>query len=128
MLIISAQKWIDGGGIEGKVTSAECILEIYRRFCEFLPEDMLLSENPVTGEAIQIIPGEMRYHDVKVGRHSPISPGALPRFLKHFERTYSKLGKVDSVISAATADYRLLWMHPFLDGNGRVARLGTIYK
>ena len=120
---IAVQKWIDGGGIQGKVTSAENILEIHRRFCELLPEDMLLSENPVTGEAIQIIPGEMRYHDVKVGRHIPISPGALPRFLKHFEKTYSKLGKVDSVISAATAHHRLLWMHPFLDGNGRVARL-----
>lgn len=25
--------------------------------------------------------------------------------------------------SAASAHHRLLWMHPFLDGNGRVARL-----
>ena len=26
-------------------------------------------------------------------------------------------------MSAASAHHRLLWMHPFLDGNGRVARL-----
>jgi Fic family protein len=30
---------------------------------------------------------------------------------------------VDSIIASATAHHRLLWMHPFLDGNGRVARL-----
>ena len=36
---------------------------------------------------------------------------------------YGGLGKVDGLISAAAAHHRLLWMHPFLDGNGRVARL-----
>ena len=28
-----------------------------------------------------------------------------------------------SVLAAASAHHRLLWIHPFLDGNGRVARL-----
>jgi len=35
------------------------------------------------------------------------------------------LGKVDAILSAASAHHRLLWIHPFLDGNGRVARLMT---
>ena len=58
-----------------------------------------------------------------VGRHIPISSGALPRFLERFETALSNLGRADSIIAAATAHHRLLWMHPFLDGNGRVARL-----
>jgi len=58
-----------------------------------------------------------------VGRHTPISPGALPRFLKRFEAVYGKLGKTDTILAAASAHHRLLWIHPFLDGNGRVARL-----
>ena len=29
----------------------------------------------------------------------------------------------DSILGAATAHHRLLWINPFLDGNGRVARL-----
>lgn len=33
------------------------------------------------------------------------------------------LGKAGTVLSAAAAHHRLLWIHPFLDGNGRVARL-----
>ncbi|WP_419629425.1 Fic family protein, partial [Thiolapillus sp.] len=40
-----------------------------------------------------------------------------------FERTYSGLGKAETIIAAAAAHHRLLWIHPFLDGNGRVARL-----
>ena len=76
-----------------------------------------------TGEKIEVVPGVLRQRDVKVGRHIPISPGALPRFLEQFEKTYSGLGKSETIIAAAAAHHRLLWIHPFLDGNGRVARL-----
>jgi Fic family protein len=120
---IAVQQWIDGGGLKDRATSSAGILEIHRRFCELLPDDLLWVENPDTGERIRIIPGELRKRDVKVGRHVPVSPGALPRFMKRFEDAYARLGKVDAIIAAATAHHRLLWMHPFLDGNGRVARL-----
>jgi len=36
---------------------------------------------------------------------------------------YGNLGKTNSIISTAAAHHRLRWMHPFMDGNGRVARL-----
>ena len=80
-------------------------------------------EEPDTGERLRVIPGELRTRDVRVGQHIPISPGAIPRFLKQFERTYSELGKAEAIVAAAAAHHRLLWIHPFLDGNGRVARL-----
>jgi Fic family protein len=70
-----------------------------------------------------VVPGELRRRDVAVGRHVPISPGAIPRFLARYEAVYSRLGKAESIVAAAAAHHRLLWMHPFLDGNGRVARL-----
>lgn len=120
---VTVQQWIDADGLKSKATSREGILEIHRRFCAMLPEDLLWVENPDTKERIKVIPGEIRARDVKVGRFIPVSPGALPRFMKRFEDAYEKLGKVDSIIAAATAHHRLLWMHPFLDGNGRVARL-----
>lgn len=120
---ITVQKWIDEDGLQGNATSADGILEVHRRFCELLPEDLLWVENPDTHERLRVIPGELRQRDVRVGRHVPVSPGALPRFMQRFEDAYSGLGRVDSIIAAATAHHRLLWMHPFLDGNGRVARL-----
>ncbi len=120
---IAVQKWIDEGGLKGKATSASGILEIHRRFCELLPEELLWVEDPVTKGKIEVIPGKMRDRDVEVGRHIPISPGALPRFMKRFEASYEKLGRLDSIIAAAAAHHRLAWLHPFLDGNGRVSRL-----
>lgn len=120
---IAVQKWIDEDGLQGKATSADGILEIHQRFGELLPRDLLLVENPETQERLEVVPGKFRHRDVKVGRHVPVSPGALPRFMCRFEQGYAKVGKVDRIIASATAHHRLLWLHPFLDGNGRVARL-----
>jgi Fic family protein len=47
----------------------------------------------------------------------------LPRFLERFQQVYAHLGKADLLVATAAIHHRLLWMHPFLDGNGRVARL-----
>ncbi len=120
---IAVQKWIDEDGLVGRAMTAHGIVETHRRFCELLPDDLLYVENPDTGERLNIIPGQLRQRDVKVGRHIPVSPGALPRFLERFGRAYANLGSVNAILSAATAHHRLLWLHPFLDGNGRVARL-----
>lgn len=120
---IAVQEWIDEGGLNGRATTQEGIIEVHRRFCELLPDELLWVENPETKERIQVIPGKLRDRDVAVGRHMPVSPGALPRFLTRFEEAYAKLGKTDAIIASACAHHRLLWIHPFLDGNGRVARL-----
>ncbi len=120
---ITVQQWIDEGGLEGRTTTADGLKEIHRRFCELLPDELLWVENPDTGERTRVVPGELRERDVKVGRHIPVSSGALPRFMARFDDAYSELGRTDSILAAATAHHRLAWIHPFIDGNGRVARL-----
>lgn len=120
---IEVQRWIDDGGLAGRSVTVEGLLDIHRRFCGLLPEDLLWVENPGTGERSRVVPGELRKKDVEVGRHVAISPAAVPRFLEHFERSYTGLGKTEALISLAGAHHRLLWVHPFVDGNGRVARL-----
>jgi Fic family protein len=120
---ITVQKWIDEGGLKDHAASSEGLRDIHRRFCELLPEELLWAENPETHERMEIVPGALRRRDVKVGRHIPVSPGALPRFMERFEAGYTGLGKTDTIFAAAAAHHRLLWIHPFLDGNGRVARL-----
>lgn len=120
---VSVQKWIDEGGLYGQATTIKAILEIHRRFCELLPQDLLVEEHPRTNEKLHVTPGALRQHGVEVGRHVPVSPGALPRFLARFEEVYSKLGKSETILAAAAAHHRLAWIHPFLDGNGRVIRL-----
>ena len=120
---ITVQRWIDEGGLKDHAASYDGLREIHKRFCELLPEELLWAENPETSERKEIVPGELRGRDVKVGRHIPVSPGALPRFMQRFEAAYNGLGKTDTIFAAASAHHRLLWIHPFLDGNGRVARL-----
>lgn len=120
---VAVQQWIDAGGLKGRAVAVESIREIHRRFCEHLPADLLSAEDPATKERVTMIPGALRTRDVKVGRHVAISPGAVPRFLSRFQDVYGSLGTADTVIAAAAAHHRLVWIHPFLDGNGRVARL-----
>ncbi len=120
---IEVQKWIDGGGLAGRAVTADGIREIHRRFCGHLPEDLLWVEDPKTKERSKVIPGEFGHRDVEVGEHIPVSAPAVPRFLKRFEEVYGGLRITETILAAAAAHHRLVWIHPFLDGNGRVARL-----
>ena len=121
---ILVQAWIDGGALSGRrATSMEGICEIHRRFCELLPEDLLWVEDAAKTTKVRVIPGQLRTSYAEVGRHVPISPGALPRFLERFHEVYGGAGKTEYIIATAAAHHRILWIHPFLDGNGRVARL-----
>jgi Fic family protein len=120
---IAVQEWIDAGGLAGRAHMAAGLVEIHARFCEQLPEELLWVETPGTGERVRVVAGQLRDLDVQVGRHVAISPGAVPRFLEHFEWSYGRLGRSDAITAIAAAHHRLTWIHPFLDGNGRVARL-----
>lgn len=120
---ITVQKWIDDGGLEAPPTAPASIIEIHRRFCALLPEDLLIVEDPETKERLALVPGELRERYVRVGRHIPPSPGAVPRFLERLHQAYRGAGRIESILAAACAHHRLLWVHPFTDGNGRVARL-----
>jgi Fic family protein len=88
-----------------------------------MPEELLHVEDPITHERVRVEPGTLRHRDVKVGNHLGISPGAVPRFVQRFEAVYSGLGKTEWILATAAAHHRLLWIHQFTDGNGRVARL-----
>lgn len=120
---IMVQQWIDAGGVGDEALNAHSIRLIHQKFCELLPDELLWVEHPTTGERLRVVAGEYREHDVQVGRHIPIKSASLPRFMERFDEAYARLGKTDMIFAAACAHHRLLWIHPFLDGNGRVARL-----
>jgi Fic family protein len=120
---IAVQRWIDEGGLGATPATVRSVRDIHQRFYEALPESLKWVSNPDTGEQVSVIPGEPRSKHVEVGRLVPVSPGAVPRHLARWEQCYAPLGSFDTVLNTAAAHHRLLWIHPFLDGNGRVARL-----
>jgi Fic family protein len=120
---ITVQKWIDDGGLKGRAVTSDGIREIHRRFCDLLPEDLLWVEDLEGKDRVRVVPGGLRANDVRVGTHIAVSPGAVPRFLNRFEEVYTRLSKTESILSAAASHHRLVWIHPFADGNGRVSRL-----
>jgi Fic family protein len=120
---IEVQQWIDNDGMTEPPTSPASIIEMHRRFCELLPKDLLFVEDPLTRKNIPVVPGALREKYVQVGRHVPPSPGAVPRFLDRLHQAYNQTGRIEAILACACAHHRLLWVHPFIDGNGRVARL-----
>jgi Fic family protein len=120
---VEVQRWIDEGGLHGRSHTRAGLEETHARFCGELPDDLLWVVMPGSAERVRVEPGTLRARDVKVGRHVAISPGAVPRFLEHFEWAYGRLGLSDAIVAVAAAHHRFVWIHPFLDGNGRVARL-----
>jgi Fic family protein len=122
---IEVQRLIDAGHAPATKPSGEFMLWAHHEFCSRLPDELLWVENPDTSERIKVIPGQFRQHEVAVGRHIPPLAQNLDRFMKRFEEAYDplKLSKVQEVIAIAASHHRLVWIHPFLDGNGRVVRL-----
>jgi len=98
---------------------------IHREFCERLPEDMLWIDNPDSGERLRLLPGRLRQADVMIGRHVAPPPDELPKFLARFDKAYASppLSRLRQLQAAGATHHRFLWIHPFLDGNGRVTRL-----
>jgi Fic family protein len=96
------------------------------RFTRTHPEAMLLIKG--ASHDVRMVPGEFRSgtdHEVAVGRHLPPSASSVEAFMSYFERRYSfeQLGAGGRILAMAAAHHRLNYIHPFLDGNGRVSRL-----
>lgn len=75
---------------------------------------------------LRIVPGEFRTHTIR-NRQNALAPEAIDATMSRFRATYelSRLSPIDRIIAAPAAHHRLLWIHPFTGGNGRVARLYT---
>ena len=122
---IKVQEKIDLGLAKGSAESSERICWLHQEFASLIPASMLQITNKSGDKVLDLVPGQYRSGDVIVGKHIPISAAAIPTFLARFERVYNpaKLSKISQIIAAAASHHRLLWIHPFYDGNGRVSRL-----
>ncbi len=108
------------------IASQEFLRWVHERFYSRLPDRLRWARSD-EGESAYVEAGQLRTRFVKVGRHVPPAAEALDSFLERFAFFYdpAKQHGVRPLIALAAAHHRLMWIHPFLDGNGRVARLFT---
>ena len=100
---------------------------LHKIFYDRFPERLRLVRDDRTGEVLEVIGGELREREVRVARHVGPEADAVPAFLERFADFYGsdRHHGIIPLIAAAASHHRLVWIHPFLDGNGRVARLYT---
>lgn len=118
----------------GEITTQEFIKGLHRSFYQGLPEGQLHVKNQANedvldtnGEPLLVVPGEYRNHAVVVGNHEPPPASELASYMEWLQRSFAldRIYGTNRVIAAAALHHRLAWIHPFLDGNGRVIRLLT---
>jgi Fic family protein len=122
---IQTERWMrhrlkDNAAVDLSSTSFVC--ELHRHFVSQLPDSLRIVTGD-DGERLLNVPGELRQRHVKVGAHLTSPPEDVPDLLAAFNDTWKALPKTGAHI--LLAHHRLAWIHPFLDGNGRIARLLT---
>lgn len=93
-------------------------------FARIPPEDRLLPVTETQAQPEVLAPGMLRTQQVSVGRHAAPAAVQLPAFLTRWSQVYGQVRRGEmQLVAMAAAHHRLAWIHPFRDGNGRVARL-----
>ncbi|HSW11969.1 MAG TPA: Fic family protein [Solimonas sp.] len=122
---IQTERWMrrllkDEPGVD--VAGIDFIRELHHQFVSQLPESLRVVTGH-NGETAINEPGELRQRYVDVGAHVPPAHEDLPGLLAAFSDAWRRLPKTPAHI--LLAHHRFAWIHPFLDGNGRIARLLT---
>ena len=101
--------------------AAAAVRDIHRElFSRLPPEDL------VTSESEPVVAGELRQREVQVGHHVAPAHASVPALLERWGQFYGDIRRGEAALLAlAAAHQRLGWVHPFIDGNGRVMRLHT---
>jgi Fic family protein len=110
------------GGEEGarRLYSPEAVVDLHRELFARLPVEDLQAG------AESIVPGQLRQREVSVGQHIAPAFAAVPALLQRWSDVYASVRRGEATLVAmAAAHHRLGWIHPFIDGNGRVMRLHT---
>lgn len=110
-------------GLDGAraLYSAQAVQVLHRELFGRMPVEDLL-----TDEGEPIAPGQLRQREVQVGEHVAPAFVSVPEFLQRWGSYYGNVRRGEAALVAmACAHQRLGWVHPFVDGNGRVMRLHT---
>jgi len=126
---VRVQAWVDRLAATDELpepASRDFVKSLHRQFYKDAPSNLLTVT--AANHTLVMEPGTWRSNreqDVAVGRHMPPSGERVPEFMARFEDCYrfAPLGSARRLMAMAAAHHRFNYIHPFLDGNGRVSRL-----
>jgi fido (protein-threonine AMPylation protein) len=87
--------------------------------------ELILKLHNEAGDGSHPAFGSYRQVDVKIGgsQHLPPDPSAIPRAIEEMCASIMERWDMDDAVALSSfALWKLLWIHPFVDGNGRTAR------
>ena len=128
MAHMDAELWAEtayAGADWRSLFAPDVVCALHKQLFEHLPEADCIIKDPANSEldyAMQ--PGALRTREVRVGNHEAPAASSVPMFMHCCAEVYktTRMGEL-AVLAVAAAHHRLAWIHPFPDGNGRVARL-----
>ncbi len=101
--------------------SGAVVRDIHARLYGKLP-----GSDQITDQGEPVRAGQCRTKDVSTGLHVAPPWTEVEGLVDAWAARYAELrGKENLLIGAGCAHHRLAWIHPFMDGNGRTARLHT---
>lgn len=107
------------GATPKNLFDAAFVQEIHGRLYRKLPE-----ADCVTDQGKPIVPGEFRRDDVTAGRHVAPPWKDVDGLMQAWAERYRGMAGTEALlVGVSCSHHRLAWIHPFIDGNGRAARL-----
>ncbi|UJR14518.1 hypothetical protein I4U23_001514 [Adineta vaga] len=111
-------------GLDSALQYVNCTL--VNRLGSIVREDILGIHRRVFGFVDPIQAGQLRKHQVYVGSFVPPAAIEIPEYLNDFFKWLNSLEDtrdLHAIELAAIAHYKFVYIHPFIDGNGRTGRL-----
>lgn len=125
---MEVQQWLQATRPDlDTVFSTDFIRQLHREFYSRVPENLWLIRDAQGNDMDRVVPGEWRARPVIVGRHVPPAAADIPALLATFcDHYHPRRFQGDrKLLAIMAAHHRFTWIHPFIDGNGRVGRLLT---
>ena len=121
---IQTQEWLEEYITNKNPYSVDVIKAVHTKFYDHDEMNSFL----ILSDGSFMTPGEFRSTDVRVGAHIPLSGDRVSDAMGLYERRFTQeLATLnlqsEKLLLALVSHHRLVWLHPFEDGNGRVGRL-----
>jgi len=131
LIHIKIEEYLENKALEEKekLYFLDTILDIHKRFYSKVEMAYALKIKHDDLE-IDMVPGELRKSFVKIGSHIAPNPDDLITIFNEFEILYNQCkfkSQTIKLIYALCSHHRLVYIHPFYDGNGRISRLYLDY-